>query len=182
MSAIPTLLADAVTTVLNTAVNAGSFASLTTAERAALTIRRSYPDWDDDFTDLKNLAVDAVFVSSGPSGGDLVELDTEATLNTNPAVDVAVRYRFVPADREPGRGEPGERARLKNSAVDKLVHLVQEIYEKLAAQRDTPLSLASGLSANWLETSVRTFCDYKRLREGVFLGVVRTRYNVSKAG
>jgi hypothetical protein len=175
MSAIPTLLADAVTAVLAAAVTAQSFDSLTAADMQSLEIRRSYPDWDDDFRDLKSLAVDVVFVSSGASGGDLVELDTEATLNTDPAVDVAVRYRFSATDKESG-------GRLKNTSVDKLVHLVEELYELLAAERMQSLTLAAGLSANWLDTSVRTYCDYRKLREGLFLGVVRVRYDASKAG
>lgn len=174
MSGIPTLLADAVTAVLNAALDAESFDSLTAADMQALEIRRSYPDWDDDFKDLKSLAVDVVFVSSGASGGDLIELDSEATLSSETAVDVAVRYRFAATDREPT-------GRLKNSAVDKLVHLVEEIYELLAAERMQVLTIP-GLSANWLDTSVRTYCDYKRLREGFFLGVVRARYDVSKVG
>jgi hypothetical protein len=155
-------------------VTAEAFDSLTEQDMAALTIRRSYPDWDDDFKDLKNLAVDVVFVASGSGGGDLVELDTETTLTTEPAVDVAVRYRFDPKDKE-------TTGRITNTAVDKLVHLVEEIHEKLAAGRDESLNI-TGLSANWVDASVRTYCDYKRLREGVFLGVVRVRYDVAKAG
>lgn len=172
MSAIPTLLADAVTAVLNAAVAAESLSSLTTAEMDALTIRRSYPDWDDDFKDLKTLAVDVVFVSSGSNGGDMFELDSAAALGSDLAVDVAVRYRFAPTDRETD-------GRLKNTSVDKYVHLVDEIHQKLAGSRATALSI-TGLSANWLDASVRTYVDYRRLREGVFLGVVRVRYNVSK--
>lgn len=174
MSAIPILLADAITAVLNAALDAESFTSLTVAEQQALTVRRSYPDWDDDFKDLKTLAVDVVFVASGMTGGDLVELDSEATLSTDPAVDVAVRYRFLASDRE-------TTGRLKNAAVDKYVHLVEELHLKLDAQRTQPLAI-SGLSANWLDTSVRTYCDYRRLREGSFLGVVRVKYNASKVG
>ena len=172
MSGIPILLADAVTAVLN--AGKASFTSLTAAELAALTVRRSYPDWDDDFKGLDSLAVDVVFVSSGASSGDLVELDSETTLNTDTAVDVAVRYRFAATDRD-------NAGRLKNASVDRLVSLVQELHEELAGERMQALTIA-GLSANWLDTSVRTYCDYKRLREGSFLGVVRVRYNVSKAG
>lgn len=172
MSAIPTLLADAVAAVLN--AEKASFTSLTAGERSALTVRRSYPDWDDDFKGLDSLAVDVVFVSSGASGGDLVELDSETTLNTDPAIDVAVRYRFEASDRESD-------GRFKNTSVDRFVSLIEDIHEVLAGERMQALSI-TGLSANWLDTSVRTYCDYKRLREGVFLGVVRVRYNASKVG
>lgn len=171
MIAIPLSLADAVTTVLN--AEKASFTSLTSGERSALTVRRSYPDWDDDFKGLDSLAVDVVFVSSGASGGDLVELDADSRLTTDPAVDVAVRYRFAATDRESD-------GRFKNTSVDRFVSLVEDVHEVLAGERMQALSI-TGLSANWLDTSVRTYCDYKRLREGVFLGVVRIKYNVSKA-
>lgn len=165
MNAVPILLADAATAVLNTAVQASYF------DVRGFTVNRSYPDWDNEFADLKSVAVDVVFVTSG--GTDLVELDTEGTIDSEPAVDIAVRKRFEPIDRE-------HDGRVKKSALDPLVRLVEQIHEKLAAGRGTALSLASGIDANWMDATVRTFCDYKRLREGVFLGVVRVRFDVSK--
>lgn len=165
MNAVPILLADAATAVLNTAVQASYF------DVRGFTVNRSYPDWDNEFADLKSVAVDVVFVTSG--GTDLVELDTEGTIDSEPAVDIAVRKRFEPIDRE-------HDGRVKKSALDPLVRLVEQIHEKFAAGRGTALSLASGIDANWMDATVRTFCDYKRLREGVFLGVVRVRFDVSK--
>jgi len=167
MSAIPILLADAITAVINADQSASAFGQSFTAQR-------SYPTWDDDFSTLKTLAVDVVFVSSAASGGALAELDSEATVETEPAIDIAVRKRFQPSDRE-SNGE------LKTSSVDPLVKLVEKIYEQLAGDRMQAITLASGVSANWIDTTVRTYCDYKRLREGCFLGCVRVRFNVSKA-
>lgn len=170
-NAVPILLADAITTVINTAVGASQL------ETVGFTARRSYPDWDDDFKDLKDLAVDVVPVTSASGGGALAELDSVGSLETEPAVDIAVRKRFPPSDRDyPG----AEKGRINNSAVDPLVRLVEQIQEHLAAQRETPLVLAAGISANWLDATVRTYCDYKKLREGCFLGCVRVRYDVSK--
>lgn len=163
------LLADAVTTEINAAVTGEDFDTL------GFTARRSYPDWDDDFKDLKDLAVDVVFVSSGASGGSLVELDSFSTIDTEPAIDIAVRKRFQPADKEAN-------GRLKNTSVDALVKLVEQIYELFSADRQTAINLAASLDANWIDTQVRTYCDYARLRQGVFLGVVRIRFAVSKAG
>lgn len=168
-NAVLPLLADAVTTEINAAVTGEDFDTL------GFTARRSYPDWDDDFKDLNNLAVDVVFVSSGASGGSLVELDSFGSINTEPAIDIAVRKRFAPADRETG-------GRLKNTSVDPLVKLVEQIYELFSADRQTAINLAASLDANWIDTQVRTYCDYARLRQGVFLGVVRIRFDVSKAG
>lgn len=166
MSAIPILLADAITAVINADQAASAFGSV------SFTAKRSYPTWDDDFKELKDLSVDVVFVSSA-GGGVLAELDTEATLNTEPAIDIAVRKRFEPSDRE-SNGD------LKKSAVDPLVKLVEKIYEQLAGDRMQAISLASGISANWIETLIRTHCDYGRLRQGCFLGCVRIRFDVSK--
>ena len=166
MTSTITLLADAVTTAVNTAAGDGDFSPL------SFVSRRSYPDWDDDFKDLKALAVDVVFVASSGSG-DLAELDTFSTLETEPAIDIAIRKRFEPSDRDP-------EGRLKNSSVDPLVKLVEQMHELFAGGRNTSLSLAEGVQANWVEATIRTHCDYRKLREGYFLGVVRVRWNVSK--
>jgi hypothetical protein len=167
MSSIPILLADALVSVINTDQAANVFG-------LSFTAQRSYPTWDDDFSGLKNLAVDVVFVSSNGSGGALAELDSETTLSTEPAVDIAVRKRFEASDRE-SNGD------LKKSSIDPLVKLVEKIYEQLAGDRMQALTLEAGLSANWTDTSIRTHCDYGRLRQGVFLGCVRVRFDVSKA-
>lgn len=173
MSAIQVLLADAVTTALNAAVAASSLTALTETEQETLQVRRSYPDWDDDFKDLKDLAVDVVFVSSAGSGGELAELDSAGSISVEPAVDVAVRYRFQAADKEAN-------GRLKNTSVDRLVLLVEELYLELASNRAQELSI-TGLSANWVDCTLRTLCDYGRLRQGAFMGVIRVRYNASRA-
>lgn len=171
-NAVPILLADAITTVINAAVTAVQL------DTVGFTARRSYPDWDDDFKDLKDLVVDVVPVSSASGGGVLIELDSAGSLESEPAVDIAVRKRFQPSDRDTPGAEKGQ---LKNSSVDPLVRLVEQIHELLAGDRMEALSLASGIDSNWLDTSVRTYCDYAKLRQGCFLGCVRVRYSVSKA-
>ena len=167
MSAIPILLADAITAVLNAAEGNGTFAPIT------FDAERSYPDWDDDFGDLKDLALDVVFVSSDGNGA-VAELDSVGSLETEPTIDIAIRKRFEQSDRETKDG------RLKNSSVDPLVKLVEQIYELFADGRMTPLTLASGRVANWMDCVIRTHCDYAKLRQGYFLGVVRIRWNVSE--
>jgi hypothetical protein len=167
MSAIPILLADAITAVINTAEAADAFSQ-------AFTAVRSYPIWADDFEGLKDLSVDVVFVSSGGQGA-LAELDSAQTLETEPAIDIAVRKRFQTPDRDDTTNE------VKASSVDALVKLVEEIYETVAADRMTAIELASGVYANWVDSTIRTYCDYDRLRQGVFVGIVRIRFVVSKA-
>lgn len=167
MSAIPILLADAITAVINADQAASAFGSV------SFTAKRSYPTWDDDFKELKDLSVDVVFVSSA-GGGVLAELDTEATLKTDPSIDIAVRKRFEASDRE-SNGD------LKKTSIDPLVKLVEKIYEQLAGDRGQAIALAAGINANWLDTTIRTYCDYARLKQGVFLGCVRIQFRVSKA-
>ena len=172
MNAVPVLLSDALTAVINTAVTAEEFETL------GFTAERSYPDWDDDFSDLKALAVDVVYVSSADAAGDEIDLDSYGTIDTTPAVDISVRKRFGHADR----ARPGaSTGRISNTAIDPLVRLVEQLYETMTADRITAIELAAGISANWMETSVRTYCDYGRLRQGNFLGVIRVRFDVSRA-
>ena len=125
MSAIPMMLADALTTVINTAQAASELGSQT------FTAVRSYPDWDDDFKDLKGLEIDVVPVTSA---GDLVDLDTVGTINTEPSVDVVLRKRFEPGDKETAGAKAG---RLKKTAVDPLVRLVEQIHELFSGDRAT---------------------------------------------
>ena len=167
---IPVDLADAVVTVLN----AGSY------ETEGWTAERSYPDWAEDFSDLETLAVDVVFVSSPTDRGGDVELDSWESLDARPHVDIAVRKRFDHSDRvSPGAAT----SRIKQASIDPLVRLVEQLYEKMGSQtiRQTPLDLGDSVTANWIDTTVRTYCDYRRLRQGMFLGVVRITYDVSKA-
>ena len=127
MSATPIALADAVAAVINTAVAAVAL------ETVGFTARRSYPDWDDEFKDLSGLAVDVVFVSSG---GDQVELDSESTIDTEPSVDIAIRKRFAPADRE-------TTGRLKSSSVDPMIKLVEQVHELAAGNDQDVLRLSA---------------------------------------
>lgn len=172
MTAIPILLADAVTTVINTAVDADTFA-------VEFEARRSYPDWDLTYEDMeeRKAHVDVVFVSGQGGGGDLVELDSVDSLNYQPAVDICVRYRFGQEDREKNKS-----ARLLNASVDPLVKLVEQLHEVVAAERDTELTIADGIEANWQDATIRAHVNQRRLREGYFEGVVRVRFDVSKDG
>lgn len=168
MSAIPVLLADAVTSVINAESVANAYLP------HMFTAERSYPTWDDDFSGLKGLAVNVVFVASESGDGATIALDSDQSIGTMPAIDVAVRKRFEPSDRD----SSGD---LKSSVVDELVELIEQIYETLASDRMQAITLEAGIHANWVDASVRTFCDYGRLRQGLFLGVVRIRFDVSKA-
>jgi hypothetical protein len=170
MTAIPILLAEAVTTVINDAV-ADEYFSMD------FTARRSYPDWDLEYKDLNDTdapAVDVVFISGQSSGGDTVELDSYGSLNYQPAVDVCVRFRFDPSDRDATVG------RLRNSSVDPLVKLIEEIHELLASGRITSLQLNETTEADWVDANIRAYVNQRRLREGMFEGVVRVNFSVTR--
>lgn len=173
MSAIPIAIADAVASMLNQAIQSSAIGALTADEETRIVAQRSYPIWDDDFKLLNDLQIDVVFVSSGANSGDQAELDSALSFQTETAIDIAVRQRFEPQDQEPD-------GQLKTAVVDRLIQLVEDLFVYLIGQRDTALNI-TGLSANWYDATIRTYCDYKRLREGCFLGVVRVRYSASKA-
>lgn len=165
MTAIPILLADHVAAVINTSVTAGEFAPL------EFRARRSYPDWDDEYKDLSDLAVDVVFTAAN-SG--VAELDSAASLGSEPTIDIAVRKRFLQADRDESTG------RLRNESVDPLVRLIEQIHELLAEERGEAVDLGDGASANWVEANVVSWVNQRMLREGLFEGVVRIRFAVSR--
>ena len=171
MTAIPILLADAVTTVINDAVADEYFA-------VDFTARRSYPDWDIDYKDLNGSsapAVDVVFISGQSSGGDTIELDSYESLNYQPSVDVCVRFRFEPSDRDTDDG------RLLNASVDPLVKVIEQLHELFASGRQDSLQLNVTTVADWVDSTVRAYVNQRRLREGMFEGVVRVNFSVTKA-
>jgi hypothetical protein len=59
---------------------------------------------------------------------------------------------------------------------------VEKLQEVLAAERDTELTIDTGIEANWVDAQVRTYVNQRRLREGMFEGVVRINFQISKAG
>jgi hypothetical protein len=167
MSAVPIQLADAVAEVINAAAADDQF------EPLEFVARRSYADWDEEFTDLKEMAVDVVFSAS--SAG-VVELDSASSLGSEPTIDIAVRKRFSPNDRDDRVG------RLRNESVDPLVSLIEKIHELFSGDRANDIDLGGGIIAHWSEGNVVSWVNQRMLREGLFEGVVRLRFNVSKAG
>ena len=166
-AAIPIQVPDAVAAEINAAVAADVF---TIGEFVA---ERSYVDWDADFADLDDMAVDVVFVTA-PNDDD-IELSAAGELSYQVSVDVVVRKRFKPEDRRTNS------ARLRNEAVDPLVLLLQEIYEHFASRRNADV-LPTMLTAKWMESDVKSWVNNWKLRAGMFEGAVRLHFDVSKAG
>ncbi len=161
MTAVPILIADAVATEIESA-------------RVALGLpdgvspRRSYADWDENFEGLKKTAIDVVFAASNSAMGSLVELEAAGWLAYRPMIDIAIRKRFEQSDRDTD-------GRLLNASVDPLVTLLQSIHEHFAARRNTGV-LDDLAGANWLEGNVMSWVNQRKLRQGLFEGIVRIKF------
>lgn len=162
-NAITIRIAEAVTADINSAAADDVF---TIGQFVA---RRSYADWDDKFTDLSEMAVDVVYVVSQSTIG----LQAVGSLEYDVAIDIAVRKRFEPIDRDEATG------RLRNESVDPLVTLLQEIHEHFVLDRNSTV-LDDVPEANWTDSQVVSWVSQRKLREGFFEGVVRIKFNVQK--
>jgi hypothetical protein len=165
MTAIPVAIADAVAEEINTARLADQFA---VSDFDAV---RSYADWDEKYEGLDRLAVDVVFVATQQPGS--IDLVARGFIEYQHSVDIAVRKRFGTADR-------GTDGRLKNASVDPLIELVQQLHEHFAARRTTGV-LDDLEETNWEGANVSSWVSYRKLRQGLFEGVVRIRFLTRKA-
>jgi len=163
-NAIPIRIADAVASQLNTAAAASEFTL------NDWTARRSYPDWDDKFSDLSehDLSIDVVFVPRVTP-----TLDDHASLEYPIEIHIAARQRLRPADRDADTG------RYRNDAVDPLVTLLHEIHDYFAGRRGSD-PLADATDATWQESDIKVAVDYKKLRAGLFYGWLSLRFDVQK--
>ena len=164
-TAVPVRIANAVASALNSARINDDFT--TTGWVAA----RRYFDWSPDYSDLDGLAVDVLFRTTNPPDG--IDLSSYSALQYQVGVDVVVRKRFEPSDRE-------DDGRLKNSAVDPLVFLVQEFFEWFVARRNSGENLVAEPEANWRGVDVLVWCNQAMLRESIFEGVVRINFDLMR--
>jgi hypothetical protein len=162
MTAVPIRIAEAVTAELVSAVAADAFTL------AGWSPRRSYADWDEEWEDLKDLAVDVVFVSIGTD--NRVDLDSASTLEYRQAIHIALRKRFGSADRD-GDG------RLLNESIDPLVELLEQIHEHFVRLR-LGAALPTEPLANWDMSEAVQWVNQDLLRRGLFQGVVALTFRV----
>lgn len=163
MTAVPIRIADAVATQLNVGAADDAFGvnDWTAAHR--------YPDWDDKFSDLSEdtPSVDVVFRANVDA-----PLDDQNSLDYMVDIDVAIRRRFAPSDRDVN-------GRLNNSAIDPLVNLLVEIHEYFVSRRDSN-ALATESLAVWQASSIKLLVDHKKLRQGLFFGWLRLTFQWSE--
>ena len=161
MTSIPIRIANAVVTELN-----HSDRTWAVPFRAT----RGYADWDKDYKGLVDVSVDVVFVTRGWT----VELDDETTLRYAPQIDIAVRKRFKPDDRDAATG------RLRAGKVDPYVDLLEDIFAYFSGQRNTT-PLEDEATATWVDSDIPSWVNQAKLRKGMFEGVVRLTYEITKA-
>lgn len=167
MTAVPILIADAVAAEINSAASDIGLPD-------GVTARRSYADWDENFEGLKTTAIDVVFAASNSSMGSLVELESAGWLEYKPMIDIAIRKRFEQKDRDPSTG------RILNESVDPFVTLLQDIHEHFVTRRNEVV-LDDATAANWIEGNVMSWVNQRKLRQGLFEGVVRIKFDYRRA-
>lgn len=129
--------------------------------------QRSYADWDHDFRDLNEIAVDVVYRTNHDKND--IELDDYYHLVYRHDIDIAIRKRFEPEDRD------SDTQRLLNSSVDPLVTLLGQFHEHFVRLRNG-LVLPSVPDTNWIESQVMSWVHQGKLRKGLFEGVVRLTF------
>ena len=165
MAAAAVRLADAVVARL---LQAESENALSIAE--AITIERSYADWDLalDASD-SGLRIDVVAVSIGLEFTKTARGKHSYTI----PVDIAVRRKFTADEDNPRTG------RIPNSMVDPLVELVEEIYNLFDKIEHLPDYESAAPTGN-ISISANPFA--KHLREiRQFTGVVRVAFQINES-
>ena len=166
--AVSIQVAQAIADEINAAAEAGEFAI------GKFVCRRSYVDWDEKFSDLSCMQVDVVYTSHSAGGGSTIQLDNYASLLYRVPIDIAIRKRFDPCDRDPDTN------RLKNEPVDELVTLLQELHELFATRRNSGVTPLTAIDANWIDADVLSWVNQRKLRAGLFEGVIRIMFHVSR--
>lgn len=128
---------------------------------------RSYADWKQALEELDCLRVDVVPVIHNEA--DVSTRDNRVDYTCQ--VDVAIRKRFNQSDQNAVDG------RVANSEIDRLVLLVEQIFEFLTHPDRRRLSD----SITWESAKVLWTCNRKDLRDNrQFTGLVRYTYDVHK--
>lgn len=158
MVAVLIEVADAVTSELQTAVDANEFTGL------QFVPERSYADWDEELADFDELHVDVV-----PVNYDQTDLDARESVGYVVSVDVVIRKKFSQEKRL-------QDGKIDKEEIDRLVLFVEEIHEFLCK-----LTLTEYDNAIWRETAIRSAYSRDHLRTmGMFLGIVRVSFDVSE--
>lgn len=153
MTAALITAAEAIKNVLN----AGEFIADFEAER-------SYPDWNLELAEAKQLHVDVV-----PVGYVETALASRGSVGYQVTVDIGVRKKFGQLSQESRTG------RIDVAEIDELILLVQQIHQYMCHQDRRVLAE----NVHWKETVITDAYVTKHLRElRQFTGLIRVNYNV----
>lgn len=165
-------VAKAITTELTAAFAAGTFG----AAYVDVVPERSYGEWDRNFEDLDELAVDVV-----PASADM-ELITRGAFGYAVTTAIAIRKRFGTAEQESSTG------RVDIDEQDALTRLVQLVGEYFAPKQPSQdgRRLADLPEASWLPsagqgksgTEFRLWAASEDMRQRTFAAIVRITYQV----
>jgi hypothetical protein len=154
MASIFTTVAEALKDQLNAGTYSQSFTAI-----------RSYATRDMKIEELTGLRVDVVPVIHKDASA-MARKQVGYTIDC----DIGIRKKFAASDRESD-------GTIKNSSVDPLVLLLEEIHESLIMQRLTTLN-----NAAWEGSAIRMTYSPVHLREwGQFTGIARITYSAPKA-
>jgi hypothetical protein len=152
-------VADEVVTTLNSALP-GTFSQTFEAER-------SYADWELPLED--SAPQDRVLVDVTPVPPLESELETRGSIAYRPAVDIIVRRRITPSQRDAN-------GKLLLAEIDALVLFVEELAEFFTTDQ-----LATS-TARWAETEIRRAFVPTHLREKhQFTGIIRVTFDLEQA-
>lgn len=154
-NAIPVDVAEAVTTMLTTALASQEIVP-----------ERSYADWELELTDSNVLHVDVVAVTTEMK----TELAARGSLRYLIPIDIGVRQRFGTDKQNDDTG------RIPNSELDPLVLLTQQIFELFMPERLTDFEAGVWISTNILAMPIKAHLHQHRQ----FTAVVRIVFRVEK--
>lgn len=170
MTAHAIRIADAVAAEINTAVVVG-----TAFEVNDFTAMRRYADWDEEFSDIPTESsqpfVDVVYRSDAALG-----LQSRGYLLYEIPVHVAVRRRFARVDR-------GADGRLKNTSLDPMVTLLEDLFTLFVERRNETAPLQTETEVKWIgeKSTVRWLNQTKLRMAGLFEGYVELHFQLKEA-
>lgn len=165
MAAVFVEVADAIVEEIQNAADDNEFS-------VKLTVSRSWADANEELPDLGKAQIDVVpFMPSG-------ELETDRLLDYSHTVDVLIRRKFNENEIDLANG------RASRAEIDKMVLLLQEVWELMSPPNSGELTTASSYSAKWdpIASRIMSFnmrAQLKKLRQ--YTGLLRLGYRVSKA-
>jgi hypothetical protein len=162
MTPAPSNIAKAIAAEINAANWAREFTAVA-----------SFADWQAKLEEMRaTLLVDVV-----PGMRPTLELDDRGEVVHLCPCDIAVRYRLNAQDRDDATG------RIRWEPVEECVTLLYQLAAYFLPSSGSPSGrrLATIPSATWEETDVVSLYNWRRLTEGLYVGLIRVTYRLPEA-